>query len=170
MDVGMVLPSLVTTCIFHDATHSARGVSERQLHFPSWRRRLPGPQEPPDDTPLLRNAGGSPTSRGSRVALLQAGGRAPSFSESVGMVWEWPIRVGVGEDTKNAVRPVRILLPGGRLMSDEMECLDPEWNQGHGDFQAWYGSGQGPGIRWRKGGGGRRLKHICVSRTRGAGS
>ena len=56
----------------------------------------------------------------------------------------------------------------GRCRRELKKCLDPESNQGHGDFQAWYASGQGPGIRWRNGGGRRRLKHICVSRTRGA--
>ncbi len=32
------------------------------------------------------------------------------------------------------------------MMSDELECLDPESNQGHGDLQAAFRIGQGRGI------------------------
>jgi hypothetical protein len=48
-------------------------------------------------------------------------------------------------------------------------CLDPESNQGHGDFQSWRGSGQGRGITGRGSRESGGLAQICGSRVGGRG-
>jgi hypothetical protein len=49
--------------------------------------------------------------------------------------------------------PARRCLTGPDVRARMTWCLGAESNHRHGDFQAWYGCGQGRGIRWRNGGG-----------------
>src|SRR6266545_5335357 len=41
-----------------------------------------------------------------------------------------------GSSASKAAKPRRLCSPRGLKTSDELECLDPESNQGHGDFQS----------------------------------
>jgi len=61
-------------------------------------------------------------------------------------------RAGAGARVIRRARPSKVRRPArpcdlaGPMMSDELECLDPESNQGHGDLQAAFRIGQGRGI------------------------
>src|SRR6266540_2758254 len=47
-----------------------------------------------------------------------------------------PPRLPPTTQSQKAVRPSGLCSPLGLSMSDELKCLDPESNQGHGDFQS----------------------------------